>query len=215
MTTAASWLMLVAFGVAVCDWIAVSVGSRPGEYVFKPLTMVVLIAAAIAIDPVNGAERGWFVAALVLSMLGDVFLMLPDEETWFVPGLASFLLGHIAYVVGMSHGGVDSTALVVGIVVVAAAVVTVGPKVFRSARQTDRRLAAPVAAYIGVISVMVATAIGTTVVAAIVGAVLFYLSDLTIGWSRFVKNFPASRMVIITTYHAAQMLLVLSLVVGR
>ena len=51
--------------------------------------------------------------------------------------------------------------------------------------------------------------------AAFVGASLFYLSDATIGWSRFVKDFRSSGLVIITTYHAAQLLLVTSLLVAR
>ncbi len=38
-----------------------------------------------------------------------------------------------------------------------------------------------------------------------------YASDFTIGWSKFVADFPHSRMVIITTYDLAQLLLVLSL----
>jgi uncharacterized membrane protein YhhN len=53
------------------------------------------------------------------------------------------------------------------------------------------------------------------VAAAFAGAILFYLSDLTIGWSRFVRDFRGSRLVVITTYHLAQILLVASLVVTR
>jgi uncharacterized membrane protein YhhN len=79
------------------------------------------------------------------------------------------------------------------------------------ARRTDRRLTGPVAAYITAISVMVACAIGTRLPFAIVGALLFYLSDACIGWSRFVRDFPQSRMAIITTYHLGQIGLVLGL----
>ena len=46
---------------------------------------------------------------------------------------------------------------------------------------------------------------------AIAGALLFYLSDACIGWSRFVGDFPQSRMAIITTYHLGQIGLVLGL----
>ena len=53
--------------------------------------------------------RAWFVAALVLSLVGDVFLMLPQDL--FVFGLGSFLLGHIAYIVGMHVDGVDGRSL--------------------------------------------------------------------------------------------------------
>jgi uncharacterized membrane protein YhhN len=207
-----AWV-LVALGaaIAVVDWVAVATHNRALEYVAKPATMVPLIAAAAVIDPVRPAEHWWFVAALVFSLIGDVFLMLEDQDRWFVPGLAAFLVGHVGYIVGMLSAPTSGSALWVGVIVVVVAGAVGGPVVVRGSARTDRRLPIPVTAYVTVISVMVASAIGSTVTVAIIGALLFYASDFTIGWSRFVKDFPGSRMVIITTYHAAQILLVLSL----
>jgi uncharacterized membrane protein YhhN len=68
-----------------------------------------------------------------------------------------------------------------------------------------------VALYIGVISTMVALAVGTGRPVLILGAVLFFISDACIGWSRFVKEFPGYRMAIITTYHLGQVGLLLGL----
>ena len=215
MTAAAGVLVALGVVIAVVDWVAVGTGNRRLEYVAKPATMVPLIAAAAVLDPVRPEERWWFVAALVLSLVGDVFLMLEDQERWFVPGLASFLLGHIAYIVGMLSAPTSGTALVVGAIVVALAAAAGGPIVVRAAARRDRRLLLPVTAYVTVISVMVVSAVGSTVLLAVVGAALFYASDFSIGWSRFVKDFPGARLVIITTYHAAQVLLVLSLVTRR
>jgi uncharacterized membrane protein YhhN len=211
----AGWLLAATGLVAVLDWIAVGFGWKVAEYVLKPATMVVLIAAALALDPVDRPGRTWFVVALALSLVGDVFLMLPAAETWFVPGLGSFLLGHVAYLVGLVVMGINGIVLAVGIVVVALAVALVAPRVVAGARRTDPRLGGPVGGYVLVISAMVACAIGSTVALAFCGAVLFYLSDLAIGWSRFVRDFRGSRLVIITTYHAEQVLLVASLVVSR
>jgi uncharacterized membrane protein YhhN len=45
----------------------------------------------------------------------------------------------------------------------------------------------------------------------IAGALLFFGSDGMIGWSRFVDEFPRSRVAITVTYHLAQACLVLSL----
>ena len=215
MNGTATALTLAACAVALLDWVAVGFGWRTLEYVCKPATMVVLIGAALALDPVDAAGRMWFVVALAFSLAGDVFLMLPSSETWFVPGLASFLVGHIAYAVGFVVIGINSLPLAVGIVAVTIAVATVAPRVVAGARQTDPRLGTPVLGYVFVISAMVACAVGSMLPSAILGAVLFYLSDLTIGWSRFVKDFPASRMVVMTTYHCAQILLVISLVATR
>ena len=208
-------LLAVAALFAVLDWVAVGTGNRAMEYVFKPATMVPLIIAAATLDGPSSAMQVWFTVALVLSLAGDVFLMLPDEETWFVPGLGSFLLGHVAYVIGLVIGGINGLALVAGVLGVVVLMALVAPRIIQGAASKDRRLGPPVLAYMLVISAMVACAIGSGVPAAFVGASLFYLSDATIGWSRFVRDFRSSRLVIITTYHAAQLLLVVSLLVAR
>ncbi len=213
--TGLAWALIAAAAViAVVDWIAVGTQNRPLEYVAKPATMVPLILAAATIEAVRPDQTGWFVAALVCSLAGDVFLMLPNSERWFVPGLGSFLIGHVAYIVGLIIGGVDTVPLIIGVVIVAAGLAVVAPRIVRGAAATDPRLGLPVLAYISVISVMVACAIGTTLPLAIGGALAFYLSDACIGWSRFVAEFPRSRLAIITTYHVAQILLVLSLATG-
>ena len=58
------------------------------------------LPVALALDPVHGDMRTWFVIALVFSLLGDIFLMLPSDK--FVFGLGAFLLGHVAYTVGLN-----------------------------------------------------------------------------------------------------------------
>lgn len=205
-------LVAATLVVAAVDWWAVAARNKPVEYVFKPLTMVVLIAAALAAPDLEGGvatARWWLVAGLALSLAGDVFLMLEDL---FVQGLGSFLLGHVAYVVGLSRLGIDWPWFAVGVVVVVAAMAVVGRRVVAGAGRTDARLTVPVSAYMAVIGVMVATAFGTTVWVAVAGALLFWFSDACIGWSRFVEDFAGAKMWIITTYHLGQVGLVLSLV---
>ena len=56
------WILIgLTLVVAVADWWAVLSDRRPLEYLLKPLTMVVLIAAALALpDPVtDGARPRW------------------------------------------------------------------------------------------------------------------------------------------------------------
>ena len=105
MTGPAFLLLALALAAAFFDWVAVHQEQKALEYVCKPLTLVLLIGCALALDPADEAVRAWFVAALVLCLAGDVFLMLPQDL--FVLGLASFLLGHIAYIVGMHVDGVE------------------------------------------------------------------------------------------------------------
>jgi uncharacterized membrane protein YhhN len=214
VNSTATGLLVATVVLAVVDWIAVGLNRRGLEYVFKPATMLPLIAAAVALDPFSEAARWWFVVALGFSLVGDVLLMLPNEDL-FVFGLGSFLVGHIAYVVGLVVAGINPLALALGVVVVAVMIAVLAPPLVLGARRQEPRLGLPVLIYVIAISTMVACAIGSVVPAAIAGALLFYASDFAIGWSRFVRDFRGSRLVIIITYHVAQVLLVVSLVASR
>lgn len=212
------WLLLALFlVVAAVDWLAVHRRSKPLEYVAKPGCMVPLVLAALVLDPADGAARTALVVALVLSTLGDVFLMLPGRQpgtagpNLFVAGLASFLVGHVAYVVGFVLEGVEVGWLAVGLVPVAIVVGTVGRRVVSAVRAGDEpELAVPVQAYVAVISAMLLCAFGTGDPRAMVGACLFAGSDSLIAWERFVRQRPWGPVTIIVTYHLAQALLVTS-----
>ena len=209
-----------AFGVAAVfalgDWVSrardtASATWQRVEYVCKPATLAALIAAAVMLDPVHGAgaRRGWFVAALVFSLAGDVLLMLPAEQ--FVGGLAAFLVGHLCYIAGMWTHGPGIGGFVVALVLVGAIIGALGRRILPAARAHDRALVGPVGAYMAVIGVMVATAVATGNPAAGVGAVLFAGSDTMIAWDRFVGEFDAASVLIMVTYHLGQAGLVLSL----
>lgn len=211
MTGAALLLIALTLVVAVADWHAVFHDLKPLEYLCKPLTMVVLIAATLALDVDDPAVRTWFLVALVLCLAGDVFLMLPQDL--FVPGLVSFLFGHVAYIVGMHVDGVDGVRFLAGLALVAVAMALIGTRILRGVRSgPDPALAGPVVAYMSVISAMVASALGTGHVAGVLGAVSFYVSDALIAWNRFLRETAHGRIAIIVTYHLAQVGLVLSLV---
>ena len=211
MTGAAFLLLALALAAAVGDWIAVHQEAKTLEYVCKPLTMVLLIGVALTLDPSDPTVRAWFVAALAFSLAGDVFLMLPKDL--FVFGLGAFLLGHLAYIVGLHVEGVDGPRFLIGIVIVMVALAVIGTAVLRGVRAgPDPGLAGPVVAYMFVISAMLASAIGVGNPAAIVGAGLFYVSDALIAWNRFLRETPHAHVSIMVTYHLAQIALVLSLV---
>ena len=200
-----AWVLLGAAAVfAVVDWVAVARGHTRAEYVAKPATTALLVGVALALHPEDRSQRAWFVAALVLSLAGDVFLMLPRDA--FVPGLASFLLAHVAYIVGLAEEADEPTGLIAIPVLFA---IAVGRRVLASL--DDPALRPPVVAYMVVITAMAGTAIATGDARAAVGSVVFMASDSMIAWNRFVQPFPYARVAIMTTYHLAQALLVLSL----
>ncbi|MCO8129236.1 lysoplasmalogenase [Acidimicrobiia bacterium EGI L10123] len=204
-------LLAATLVVAAIDWWAVGTDRRRVEYVAKPLTMVVLIAAALALDPADDTARTWFVVALVLSLAGDVFLMLPRDL--FVPGLASFLLGHVAYIVGLLSLDTSVAGLVVGAGIIAVALPWLGLRILRAVRTgSEPELAMPVTAYVLVISAMVVSAGASGSAIALAGAVSFYVSDALIAWTRFIQPLAWGRVAVMVTYHAAQVALVASLV---
>lgn len=211
MTGAAGGLLALTLVVAALDWFAVATSNRRLEYVAKPGTMVALIGVVVAIDPVDDGARTWFVVALVLCLLGDVFLMLPSDR--FVEGLASFLLGHIAYVVGLLQLDPGVSGAMLGAVVVGAAVPILGARIVRAVRTgPEPELVVPVVAYMTVISGMVVSAWATGIAFAAAGAASFYASDALIAWTRFVQDLRWGRVAVIVTYHLAQVGLVLALV---
>lgn len=210
MTSATVVWLVVAAVCAVANWWSRWAQHRPTELWSKPLTLVALIGAAIALEPSDPAVRGCFVVALVLSLAGDVFLLGGDR--WFVPGLAAFLTAHLAYVVGfllaetwrwwafaLAWIGLGGLAVVIGRRVVAAA----------AARRAALRV--PVASYLGVISLMVAAAAAAGNAWALAGAMLFLSSDTILGWRQFVAQRPWMPITIMVTYHLGQAALVVSL----
>lgn len=211
VTGAAAALLVATVVAAAVDWVAVVRRRAALEYVFKPLTLGLLTAAALALEPEDPAVRGWFVAALVLALVGDVCLMVPRDL--FLPGLGAFLLAHLAYVAGLTAAGLSIAGVAAGLAVVAVVCATVGRRLVAGVRAREPALAVPVVAYVAVISAMVVCAWGTGDPRAIAGALLFYASDALIGWGRFVsERHVRGDVAVIVTYHVGQLLLVLSLV---
>jgi uncharacterized membrane protein YhhN len=210
--TTAAWVLLGATLSSACvDWWATWHQRRHVRFVAKPLTLALLIATALALTPADPAIRAVMVVGLVFSLGGDVFLMLP--ERWFVAGLASFLVGHVAYVVGLQMAPTSVAWTVVGLVVVVASVAVVGRRIVAGVAAGDHRsLVGPVVAYLVVISAMVVSAFGTAAIWAIVGACSFYASDATLAWNRFLEPRRFGPLAVMVTYHLGQIGLVCWLV---
>ncbi|MEI8001369.1 MAG: lysoplasmalogenase [Actinomycetes bacterium] len=209
--TGTAWAILVLTAcAAVADWIAVAWGRVRVEFVAKPAATAGLVVLACAVTPVDPSVRTAFVVALVLSLIGDVLLMLPSDR--FVPGLVAFLLAHVAYVVGFALSGGSAGALALGAVVTVVVAAPLGVRLLRAIRVGEPALVVPVAVYMSIISAMVACATGWGNAWAVAGAWLFFSSDALIAEHRFVHPSRWGRVAVIVTYHLGQAGLVLSLV---
>jgi uncharacterized membrane protein YhhN len=209
MTALAVGALVVAGLLALGDWYSRWRLSPTLEYICKPGTLLALIAAALLLDPRHDAVRAWFVAALALSLVGDVLLMLPKEQ--FVGALGAFLLAHVCYIGGFVAEGLRAPAVVLAIVGTAVIIAPVARRVLRGVSANEPALRPPVVAYLVVIGAMLAVAIASGNPLAIVGAALFVTSDSMIAWSKFVAPFAAAPVAIMVTYHLAQAGFVLSL----
>jgi uncharacterized membrane protein YhhN len=208
------WLALI---VAIVDWVAVQLRNKPVEFIAKPGVMIVLLIGLWQASSFQGALI-WFGLGLLFSMAGDIFLMLPKEQ--FIPGLVSFLMAHVAYLVGFnqSQPPVNLVSLVLVVLVGMTAIQLYRRLAGGLQASGHTRLIYPVLAYSVVISLMLISALLTLVRAewaegpallVSAGALLFFLSDSFLGWNKFVAPLPHGKLRVIVTYHLGQILIVL------
>ena len=209
MTSTATALLVATGVVAVACWISVVRPLPTLEYATKPGVMVGLIAVALTLNPVSATQRWLFVAALVLGLVSDVFLMLPRDL--FLAGLVAALLEHLVYIAGFLVRPASPLGLAVAAVIVLGSVAAFLPPIVRALRARHASLVAPVLLYVAVFVVMVVRAGGTGSPVALAGALLFFYSDAILAWNRFVSPVRYGRVVNLVPYHAGQALLVLSL----
>ena len=210
--TAGAWALFgVAAAFAVGDWLAVGTGNTKAEYVCKPAATSALLAMAAVLSPEDSGQRTAFVVALALSLIGDVALMVPGDR--LVVGLGAFLLAHVAFIVGFAMRDASGGDYAVAAALIAIPALAMGSRVVRALlTKGPRELVPPVVLYILAIGVMVTSAIAVGNGYAIAGALLFFVSDSLIAEQRFVAPRPFVPVLIMITYHLAQVGLVVSLV---
>jgi uncharacterized membrane protein YhhN len=177
--------------------------SQRGRAAIKPLASAGFVAAALAQGaPASGYGEA-VLAALVFSWFGDM-LLIPRSPRLFRAGIFAFLLGHVAFVAAFLVRGVSARVAVVALVVAAVAATVVGRWLLR---RVPPELKLSVLAYIAVISIMVASALGTGRALIALGAVAFYLSDLCVARDRFVAPGFVNRAWGLPLYYGAQLVL--------
>ena len=184
-----------------------SLGFTPGEIVSKCLASTAFIAVAWFSGAAASRYGRIVLAALILSWFGDMFL-LGNGESWFLAGLGSFLLAHVAYVGAFGVSGLNRRRLVLAAIPVA--IVSLAAARWLAANVPDGMLL-PVFAYTLVISVMVITAYGARVVNGAIlvpaGATLFYLSDLSVAFLAFGDTVFPHYVWGLPFYYTGQLLL--------
>jgi uncharacterized membrane protein YhhN len=192
----------------LADWCARALRSERIELVAKPLATLLVIALAL-VDG-SGAALPWVVAALAFCLVGDVCL-LPRVDR-FVPGLASFLVGHLCFFgAAAAHGFASRSRAFAVATALALAVPWVARRILSGAKRVDPKLRIPVLVYIAAVSLLPSVVAGTGSSLALVGALSFTASDTLLGYDRFVRPLAWASVPIMATYHLALIGLVLGL----
>lgn len=203
--------LLVLVGLSICGYlVAIARQAYIWKYILKPGTMVlIMIVAFLKVDEVG--TFGWLILlGLLFSVIGDIFLMLPSDR--FVPGLISFFIAHVVYVVAFPAKW-EITGTTVLEIFVLLAIATIFFRYLRPGVKQDGGVVLQIAVllYISVISLMVFRALQSGMLLLIAGALLFYLSDAILSWNRFVRKHKWGEFGVMITYFLAQTLFALSL----
>jgi uncharacterized membrane protein YhhN len=199
-------------GVAVCALLVAEWRQAPiAKALTKTLASCGFMGAAVAAGALESPHGIATLVALLLCLLGDVAL-LSRAKLAFLLGLLSFLLGHVGYAVAFFIRGVHWGWLLGGII----PVYTAGFMVAHWLQPfVDDALRAPVKVYIAAICAMTAASIGAwgggATAGVMMGAILFFVSDMAVATDRFVSPGLGNRLWGLPLYYAGQLLLAATL----
>ena len=174
------------------------------NFVFKPLTTLILLAYAWGRGAGMAVERRWVLIGLICSLAGDIALLWPQRG--FLPGLVSFLLAHLAYLVAFTRrqrlaarpGWFALYGVIAGLIL------------WQLWPGVPGGLRLPVLAYVACLGAMAAQAAvvwrgGSARGAGLaLGGALFMTSDALLAINKFGGGLPWASLWILCTYWAAQ-----------
>lgn len=198
-------LSILALFSAVLTIRAYWLDSDAQKYIFKPLTMIFIIALAFNGDSSPNFYKTSIIIGLIFSLAGDVFLISPR---FFLHGLIAFLLAHICYIAAFFHvpGLLAAVPFLIYVLFF-----------LRVLWSNLRKLKPAVFVYALVIAAMGWFAVDRAIPfaankdsLAALGALLFIVSDSILACNKFKAPFKSADFLILSTYFAAQWLIALS-----
>ncbi len=214
MVNAWFWLTLA---LIILNWLAVWFEWRWANLASKP---GVIAAMLVWYTSVCGCQPPalWFGLGLVFSLAGDVLLMMPNR--FFLYGNAAFMLAHSAYILGFNQPPPEFSLIMISLFVAFLSLMLIIYAALRQGVKSSpafRRMAAPLAVYSLVISLMVLSALSTLFRPqwqpsasglVVSGALLFLFSDILLAFDRFVQSLPPARLWKRVAYQLGQLALV-------
>jgi len=212
---------VAAVGELAALWMDPFIATYELQAIFKPLIMITLgVYYAASVD--REYRSAALLAAILFSLAGDVLLLwAKNTESYFVLGLASFLIAHIFYILTYrQHRGENSPNELQGVqrIRMAFPVILAGTGLVVVLYPLLGGLRIPVVLYAVVLVTMALQALfrfGRTTAASFwlvfAGALLFVLSDSLIAINKFMMPVSHAELWIMSTYIAAQYFIVCGL----
>jgi uncharacterized membrane protein YhhN len=152
----------------------------------------------------------WMFVGLVAGAAGDVALLGRGARAFMI-GLGAFLIGHVAYVVGIAQVmppskwlGAAGIGVALPLVVAAIAIKKLWPKLGAFKIPVMVYIAAIVAMVIGAYAARDVLAHGTVLA---IGATLFFASDLAVARDRFIARDFTNKLYGLPAYYVGQLLI--------
>ncbi|WP_144527278.1 lysoplasmalogenase [Peribacillus simplex] len=169
------------------------------KIMFKVIPMLLILLYACTNVGRRDRYQSFILLGLFFCMLGDGLLI------WFVIGLCAFLIGHLFYISAFFRLWTFSWLRFATILPISIYSTWIGREIVRSLiDKGEHDLIIPVICYVTVISLMGWAAFMTGNAAAIIGGVLFVISDSILSWNKFIDDVAYSGPLIMLTYYAAQ-----------
>ncbi len=182
------------------------INNQVGRWGGKMAASTVFVLFAVYLDALESVHGQALIVALLCSWIGDL-LLLPSKGKWFLYGLVSFLLAHIAFALCFIQRGIDTGQLLLPGASVGLLVLVISYWLLPHA---EKEMKLPVLGYMAAIVVMVILAFAThhhlPNAAIPVAACLFLVSDLFVARDRFVKKEAWNRIIGTPLYFGAQMI---------
>lgn len=186
------------------------------RYVTKPALMLVLLILTLVQPFQYPALKNLLAGAVFLSLAGDIALMFDSRgELYFITGLICFLLAHLSFIllfqkirIALGRPITNHAWIYYSFAITAWVVVS------WLYREKLDKMTVPVIVYGATLVTMVwmiPRAFGLSNITgkvALLGGLLFILSDGTLAYNKFIDPFPSAGIIVMLTYGLAQWLIV-------
>ena len=173
--------------------------------------MSIFLLAILSLFILKGHIAILMFVALMIASFGDMFLALGDDEHYFGAGLGCFLVTHIMYTVSFVVGSNEHINSYITLMIFP--LIFMATLAYGYLLSSIEHILVPVTFYIIALTMMVACALlyqsGSPLV--IVGALLFFVSDLVLAINTFKKLIPGANCFTWGTYYVGQVLIVIGL----